>query len=123
MLESFSQNAPTVTASRLPDGRQSYLQTLETMAGLVRQAPLDYSLKQFTNSLFNRHQVKGHNFIDEIRALFFSAEITSLTGGIRLMLNWCRTQNEQLKRVAAIVMTRLLCSVHCWPLPVSSLDS
>lgn len=121
MLESFSQNAPTVTASRLPDGRQSYYQTLETMAGLVRQAPLDYSLKQFANSLFNRYQIKGHDFADEIRALFFSVGMGLPTAAIRLTLNWFRTQSEQFRRDAAIVTTRLRFFARFWPLPVSCL--
>lgn len=105
-----------ITAESLPSGILSYHRTLAVMAGLVRAATTNYSVKQFTNRLLSG--LKGHDFESEIMTLFFSLKNKSVMRAIRSTLSLCKTRFARSKRVLATVTTNARCLPRCSRVPV-----
>lgn len=124
MMDSTYSNSAQlrITARKLSAGLQSYIETLQAMASLVRLAALDYDVKRFTNYLFLNNSISGHDFQREIVTLFFSFGIRSVIRGIRSMSNWSRTFYEHCKPARAIATIRLRRFARCLLQRASSLD-
>ncbi len=112
-------NQRTLQLEKLPSGFGSYIRSLAAMAAFVREAAKNYEIKLFTNRLFRRAGIAGHDFQAEISTLFFSPVTACVIRAIQLTLNLYKTRGGQLKRHRATATTRLRYLLPCWRLRAS----